>query len=157
MPQEIEKKFLIKADYKPFVVKANHIVQGYLSSAPERTVRIRIKDEKGFLTIKGPTNKSGASRYEWEKQISLKEARELLRLCEPGIIDKTRQIVPASGNLFFEIDEFHGENEGLTVAEIELPHEDFPFEKPTWLGEEVTGNKKYYNSMLTKKPFKSWH
>ncbi len=157
MPQEIEKKFLIKADYKPFVVKANHIVQGYLSSAPERTVRIRIKDEKGFLTIKGPTNKSGASRYEWEKQISLKEARELLRLCEPGIIDKTRQIVPASGSLFFEIDEFHGENEGLTVAEIELPHEDFPFEKPDWLGEEVTGNKKYYNSMLTKKPFKSWH
>ncbi len=157
MSQEIEKKFLIKADYKPFVVKANHIVQGYLSSAPERTVRIRIKDEKGFLTIKGPTNKSGASRYEWEKQISLKEARELLRLCEPGIIDKTRQIVPASGSLFFEIDEFHGENEGLTVAEIELPHEDFPFEKPDWLGEEVTGNKKYYNSMLTKKPFKSWH
>ena len=157
MSQEIERKFLTKADYKPFVIRANHVVQGYLSSVPERTVRVRVREEKAFLTIKGPVNESGTSRYEWEKQIPTKEAEELLRLCEPGIIDKIRQIVPASNGLFFEVDEFHGDNEGLTVAEIELPHEDFPFEKPDWLGEEVTGDKRYYNSMLAKNPFKNWH
>ncbi len=156
MPQEIERKYLVKGDFKSFATKADRIIQGYLSSVPERTVRIRIKDKKGYLTIKGPVNESGASRYEWEKQIPPEEAKELLRLCEPGIIDKTRHIIPASDDLFFEVDEFHGDNEGLTVAEIELPEEDFPFAKPGWLGEEVTGDKRYYNSMLVKNPFKNW-
>jgi len=156
MPQEIERKFLVKGNYKPFVVKEFHIVQGYLSSLPERTVRIRIKNEKGFLTIKGQMNKNGTSRYEWEREIPKKEAEELLRLCEPGIIDKIRQIIPISRELFFEVDEFHGENQGLVVAEIELPSENFPFEKPDWLGKEVTNDKRYYNSMLKKHPFKYW-
>jgi len=147
---------LVKGDYKPFVTKAYRIIQGYLSSVPERTVRVRIKDKKGYLTIKGQVNESGASRYEWEKQIPQKEAQELLNLCEPGIIDKIRHIIPASGGLFFEVDEFHGKNEGLTVAEIELPYESFSFDRPGWLGKEVTGDVRYYNSMLMKKPFKNW-
>ncbi|NOR26974.1 MAG: CYTH domain-containing protein [Lutibacter sp.] len=156
MAQEIERKFLVKGDYKDFVVKKTKIVQGFLSTVPERTVRVRIKGDQGYLTIKGIGNKSGASRYEWEKEITLNEAKELMAICEPGVIDKTRFIVPANNNLFFEVDEFYGENEGLTVAEIELPSEDAAFEKPSWLGEEVTGQVKYYNSMLMKTPFKSW-
>ncbi len=156
MPQEIERKFLVKGDYKSSATKASRIIQGYLSSVPERTVRVRIKDKKGYLTIKGPVNESGASRYEWEKQITTEEAKELLSLCEPGIIDKTRHIIPADNNLFFEVDEFYGDNGGLTVAEIELPDENFSFERPGWLGREVTGDVRYYNSMLMKKPFKNW-
>ena len=156
MPQEIEKKFLVKGDYKSSVTKADRIIQGYLSSVPERTVRVRIKEEKGFLTIKGTVNKSGTSRYEWEMEIPMEEAEELLELCEPGIIDKIRHIVPASGDLFFEVDEFHGDNEGLTVVEIELPDENFSFGSPHWIGKEITGDKRYYNSMLTKNPFKNW-
>ncbi len=156
MLQEIERKFLVKKDYQPFVTKATHIVQGYLSSVPERTVRVRIKDNEGYLTIKGAANESGTSRFEWEREIPVEEAEELLKLCEPGIIDKTRHIIPASDGLFFEVDEFHGENEGLTVAEIELPDENYSFEKPGWLGKEVTGDRRYYNSMLKKHPFRNW-
>jgi len=156
MAQEIEKKFLVKGDFMPLVVKRTRITQGYLSSVPERTVRIRIKGSKGFLTIKGIGNESGASRYEWEKEISIEDAKSLLAICEPGVIDKTRFIVKADGDLVFEVDEFYGENEGLTVAEIELPSEDTEFTKPSWLGEEVTGQVKYYNSMLMKTPFKNW-
>jgi adenylate cyclase len=156
MSQEIERKFLVKGDFKPLVVKQTRIVQGYLSSVPERTVRVRIKGDKGFLTIKGIGNESGASRFEWEKEISVDDAKALLTLCEPGIIDKTRYIVPAGGGLKFEVDEFYGDNDGLTVAEIELPSEDFPFTKPDWLGEEVTGDARYYNSMLMKNPYKNW-
>jgi adenylate cyclase len=156
MAQEIERKFLVKGDFKPFVTKSTRIVQGYLSSVPERTVRVRIKGDKGFLTIKGIGNKSGASRFEWEKEISVDDAKNLLELCEPGIIDKTRYIVPANDGLKFEVDEFYGENEGLTVAEIELPSEDYAFDKPEWLGEEVTGDARYYNSMLMKNPYKNW-
>ncbi len=156
MAQEIERKFLVKGDFMPFVTKQTRITQGYLSSVPERTVRVRIKGDKGFITIKGIGNESGASRYEWEKEISVEEVNELLKLCEPGIIDKTRYIVPASDGLKFEVDEFYGDNDGLTVAEIELPDEDFKFVKPEWLGEEVTGDVKYFNSMLMKNPFKNW-
>ena len=156
MAQEIEKKFLVKGDFKPSVVKETRIVQGYLSSVPERTVRIRVKGEKGFITIKGIGNASGASRFEWEKEIPTTEAKELLELCEPGVIDKTRFIVPADGDLVFEVDEFYGDNDGLTVAEIELPTEETPFTKPEWLGEEVTGDVKYFNSMLMKNPYKNW-
>ncbi|NOQ92659.1 MAG: CYTH domain-containing protein [Flavobacteriaceae bacterium] len=156
MAQEIEKKFLVKGDFKSLVVKETRITQGYLSSVPERTVRVRIKGDKGFMTIKGIGNASGASRYEWEREISIEDANALLAICEPGVIDKTRYIVKADGDLVFEVDEFYGENEGLTVAEIELPSEDTEFSKPEWLGEEVTGDVKYYNSMLMKNPYKSW-
>ncbi len=156
MAQEIERKFLVKGDYKKYVSKETKIVQGFLCTVPERTVRVRIKGDKGFLTIKGIGNKSGASRYEWEKEISLIDAKDLMAICEPGVIDKTRYLVKADGDLIFEVDEFYGENEGLTVAEIELPSEDTEFSKPEWLGTEVTGQVDYYNSMLMKNPYKNW-
>ncbi|GHV35726.1 hypothetical protein FACS1894178_5930 [Bacteroidia bacterium] len=155
MANEIEKKFLVKGDFRPFVVKSTRIVQGYLSSVPERTVRVRIKGDKGFITVKGIGNDSGATRYEWEKEIPAEEANDLLKICEPGVIDKVRHIVP-TGDLKYEVDEFHGENEGLTVAEIELPDENYPFQRAEWLGEEVTGDVRYYNSMLMKNPFTRW-
>ena len=153
--QEIERKFLVKGDYKNIAFASVRIVQGYLSSAPERTVRVRIKGEKGFLTVKGISNASGTTRFEWETEISLEEAQSLLNICEPGVIDKTRYLVEAAPYIY-EIDEFYGENEGLTVAEIELPSEDAVFEKPEWLGEEVTGDVRYYNSMLMKVPYEKW-
>jgi len=155
MNREIERKFLVKGDFKPFVSKETRITQGYLSSVPERTVRVRIKGEKGFLTIKGIGNESGASRYEWEMEIPASEAVELMKICEPGVIDKTRYLVIV-GNHTYEVDEFYGENEGLLVAEVELSSEDEYFEKPEWLGNEVTGEVKYYNSMLMKTPYTKW-
>ncbi len=155
MAQEIERKFLVNGDFKSEVVKQTRIIQGYLSSVPERTVRVRVKGDKGFLTIKGIGSESGASRYEWEKEISVAEAEELLAICEPGVIDKIRYIVK-SGEHSFEVDEFFGENQGLIVAEVELNSEDEAFDKPAWLGEEVTGYTKYYNSMLMKNPYKHW-
>lgn len=155
MAQEVERKFLVTGDFKPEAFNETRITQGYLSSVPERTVRVRIKGTKGILTIKGIGGESGASRYEWEKEISSDEAKELLELCEPGIIDKTRYLVK-HGNHTFEVDEFYGDNEGLVIAEVELTSEDEEFEKPDWLGEEVTGDKRYYNSMLMKTPFKDW-
>jgi len=154
--QEIERKFLIKNDdFKNDVIKATRIIQGYLNSAPERTVRVRIKGEQGFLTIKGISNESGTSRFEWEKEIPVDEAQTLLTLCEAGIIDKTRYLVPC-GEHTYEVDEFYGENLGLTVAEVELNSEDECFERPVWLAEEVTGDIKYYNSMLMKTPYTAW-
>lgn len=155
MAHEIERKFLVKGDFKKFSDKSTRIVQGYLSSVPERTVRVRIKGDKGFLTIKGIGNISGASRYEWEREIPTNEAEELLKICEPGVIDKTRYLVKV-GNHTFEVDEFYGENNGLVLAEIELTDESEKFEKPEWLGDEVTGDTKYYNSMLMKNPFTKW-
>lgn len=153
---EIERKFLVKGDYKKFAIKSYKIAQGFLSSAPERTVRIRIKDALGFITVKGVSNQTGTSRFEWEKEITLKEAEELLAICEPSIIEKIRHIIPTNDNLFFEVDEFMGENTGLLIAEIELPNEHFIFEKPKWLGNEVTGELKYYNSVLSKNPYSNW-
>ena len=156
MAQEIERKFLVKSDdFKKESFKKSKIVQGFLSTVPERTVRIRIKDNQGFITIKGIGNKSGTSRYEWEKEIPVKDAIDLLEISEPGVIDKTRFNVKY-GSHIFEVDEFYGENEGLIVAEIELSSEDEDFVKPTWLGNEVTGEVKYYNTMLMKNPFKNW-
>lgn len=156
MAQEIERKFLVKGAYKKYAITKTKIVQGFLSTVPERTVRVRINDDKGFLTVKGIGNKSGASRYEWEKEISLEDAKDLMAICEPGVIEKTRYLIKAAEDLIFEVDEFYGENEGLTVAEIELPSEDTEFSKPEWLGAEVTGKVNYYNSMLMKNPFKNW-
>ncbi|HAN76308.1 MAG TPA: adenylate cyclase [Bacteroidales bacterium] len=155
MAQEIERKFLVNGEFKQLAVKQTRIIQGYLSSIPERTVRVRVKGDKGFITIKGIGSASGASRYEWEKEIPLEEVQELLKICEPGVIDKTRFLVPA-GKHTFEVDEFYGENEGLVVAEVELSNEADAFEKPVFLGAEVTGDVKYYNSMLMKNPFKKW-
>ena len=152
MAQEIEKKFLVAGDFKPFVKKATRITQGYLSTVPERTVRVRVK---GFITIKGKGSKSGASRFEWEKEIPVAEVLDLLKICEPGVIDKTRYLVDV-GSHTFEVDEFYGDNEGLVVAEVELSDENEEFCRPDWLGEEVTGDKKYYNSMLMKNPYKNW-
>lgn len=155
MAQEIERKFLVDGDFKPYSFKTIRIVQGYLSSVPERTVRIRVKETKGFLTVKGKTDDSGVSRYEWEKEIPVDEAKELLKLCEPGVIDKSRYLVKVGAHVF-EVDEFYGENEGLVIAEIELKSGDEPFEKPEWLGKEVTGDACYYNASLIKSPYKSW-
>jgi adenylate cyclase len=155
MAQEIERKFLVKGEFKNLAKKETRITQGYLSSVPERTVRVRLKGEKGFITIKGIGNESGASRYEWEKEIPTEEVKELLKICEPGVIDKTRFLVEA-GEHTYEVDEFYGDNEGLTVAEVELNSEDEKFDKPEWLGEEVTGDVKYYNSMLMKNPYTKW-
>ena len=155
MAQEIEKKFLVAGDFKPFAKKATRITQGYLSSVPERTVRVRVKGEKGYITIKGIGNQSGASRYEWEKEIPVEEVQELLKICEPGVIDQTRYLVDA-GEHTYEVDEFYGDNDGLTVAEIELSDENEAFDMPEWLGVVVTGDPKYFNSMLMKNPYKNW-
>ena len=155
MAQEIERKFLVKGDFMPFVTKSTHIVQGYLSSVSGRTVRVRIKGDRGFITIKGIGSDSGVSRFEWEKEIPVAEVKELLKICESGIIDKIRHLVPA-GKHTFEVDEFYGDNEGLIVAEVELASENESFEKPAFLGQEVTGDVKYYNSTLIKNPYKKW-
>lgn len=156
MSLEIERKFLVKGDgYKALAESQSRVVQGYICSARGRTVRVRIRQGKGYLTIKGASNVAGTSRYEWEKEISLQEAEELMTLCEPGIIDKVRYLVP-SGDHVFEVDEFHGENEGLVVAEVELADEDEAFVKPDFIAEEVTGDVRYYNSQLMKHPFSAW-
>lgn len=153
---EIERKFLITSeDFKKEAFLQNRIKQGYLSSVPERTVRIRTKGDRAFMTVKGISNNSGMSRFEWEKEISIDEATDLLQLCEKGVIDKTRFEVRI-GKHIFEIDEFYGDNEGLIMAEIELNSENENFEKPNWLGEEVTNDKRYYNSYLSRNPYKTW-
>ncbi|QII71934.1 CYTH domain-containing protein [Apibacter sp. B2966] len=155
MGQEIERKYLITGEFKSKAIKSLQIKQGYLSSIPERTVRVRIQDNQGFLTIKGSNKKNSISRFEWEKEITKEEANELIQLCEVGIIDKKRYIVPF-GNKIIEVDEFYGENEGLILAEIELDDENETIEKPDWLGKEVTDDPRYYNSMLMKNPYKNW-
>ena len=153
---EIERKFLVTSNaFKTEAFSQNKIAQGYLSSVPERTVRVRIKGDKGFVTVKGISSDSGMSRFEWEKEIATDEAENLLKRCEKGIIDKIRFNVKI-GNHTFEVDEFHGENEGLIIAEIELNSENEVFERPNWLGEEVTNDKRYYNSYLSNRPFKNW-
>lgn len=155
MAQEIERKFLVEGDYKSCAYASSRIAQGYLCSDGGRTVRIRIRGDKGYLTIKGPSDQAGISRYEWEKEIPLDEAQELMKLCLPGLIDKTRYLV-RSGNHVFEVDEFYGDNQGLVVAEVELGNEDEPFIKPGFIGKEVTGDRRYYNSSLMKHPYKEW-
>lgn len=153
---EIERKFLVtNSDFIALATAKNRIVQGYLNSDPERTVRIRIKGNKGYLTIKGKGNESGTSRLEWETEIPLIDAEQLLSLCEKGVIDKIRYEIPVENHIY-EVDVFSGENNGLIIAEIELQDETETFSKPNWLGEEVTGNKKYYNAYLSNHPYQSW-
>lgn len=155
MGREIERKFLVRGEYKSQAYASSRIVQGYICSARGRTVRVRIRDTKGYLTIKGASDAAGMSRYEWEREIPLAEAEELMKLCEPGVIDKTRYLVH-SGRHVFEVDEFYGDNQGLVVAEVELASETEPFEKPAFIGREVTGDVRYYNSQLMKHPYAEW-
>ena len=153
---EIERKFLVVGDgYKRQAHASSHIKQGYICSLRGRTVRVRLRDGRGYLTIKGPSFDGGLSRYEFEKEITATEADELFKLCEPGVIDKTRHLV-SSGPHTFEVDEFHGDNEGLVMAEVELSAPDEPFQKPDFIGEEVTGDRRYYNSQLRLHPFTTW-
>ena len=153
---EIERKFLVVSDaYKTQANTKIRIVQGFLNTNPERTVRVRIKGSQGFITVKGKGNASGVSRFEWEKEIPVEEAEQLLKIAEPGSIDKVRYEVKV-GKHTFEIDEFFGDNKGLVVAEVELSAENEIFEKPDWLGVEVSGITKYYNSQLSKNPFTKW-
>jgi len=153
---EIERKFLVRSEgFKTQASKKFRIIQGFLNTHPERTVRIRIRGDRAFLTIKGKSSKNGLTRFEWEKEIPVLEAEELMKLCEPGIIEKMRYLVEIEEHTF-EIDEFFGDNQGLIVAEIELHSENDIFEKPEWLGEEVTGEIRYYNSQLSKNPFINW-
>ena len=154
---ETERKFLVRDDsYKALAVRTIRIKQGYLAHDGGNTVRVRIMDNDCVLTIKG-RSLDGISRPEWEKSIPRQDAEDLLPLCHGGVIDKLRHIVPVPGSKrYFEVDEFYGDNEGLTMAEIELGSPDEAFERPSWLGEEVTGDRRYYNSYLTKVPFKQW-
>jgi len=154
--QEIERKFLVKSDdYKDQASKKTLFIQAYLNTHPERTIRIRISGDSAFMTIKGKSSENGLSRFEWEKEIAVNEAKELLKLCEPGEIQKNRYLVQM-GKHTYEVDEFLEDNEGLVLAEVELKTEEESFEKPGWLGEEVTGNLAYYNSNLIANPYKNW-
>ncbi|WP_428223716.1 CYTH domain-containing protein [Flavobacterium sp.] len=153
---EIERKFLVKNnDFIAQATRQVRIVQGYLSANPERTVRVRIKGDKGYITVKGKSTGSGISRMEWEKEITVAEAEQLLAICEAGVIDKVRHEVPV-GNHLYEVDVFTGDNEGLLLAEVELQEENEWFLKPDWLGEEVSADERFYNAYLSVKPFKYW-
>ena len=153
---EIERKFLITSEaFKKDASSKTLFIQAYLNTHLERTIRIRIQADKAFMTIKGKSSESGVSRYEWEKEIPVDEAQALLKLCEPGKIEKYRYLVPV-GQHIFEVDEFLGDNKGLSIAEVELNSEQEYFLKPEWLGEEVTGQNQYYNSQLILNPYKNW-
>ncbi|NIJ43875.1 CYTH domain-containing protein [Wenyingzhuangia heitensis] len=154
--KEIERKFLVNnLDFIKESFDNNRIEQGYLNSHKQRAVRVRIKNEQGYLTIKGESNQAGTTRFEWEKEIPVSEATQLLGICESGVIRKTRYLVKNNQHTY-EVDVFDGDNKGLIVAEIELSSENEIFTKPSWLGDEVTGQVKYYNSQLSKNPFKNW-
>lgn len=154
---EIERKFLVTGPFKDKAYDATRIQQGYIASGRGRTVRVRVRGDKGYLTIKGPSNLAGLARFEWEKEISVSDAHELMRICEPGIIDKTRYLVKSpDGHHVWEVDEFYGDNEGLVMAEIELNDENESYSKPDFIGLEVTGDRRFYNSHLRQNPYKLW-
>ena len=155
MALEIERKFLVVGEFRDQAYSHSRIRQGYISSGNGKTVRVRIRDDRGYLTIKGPSDQAGLARYEFETEISLSDAEDLMKLCEPGIIDKTRYLV-RSGDHVFEVDEFYGDNEGLVMAEVELHSEDETFRKPAFIGPEVTGDRRYYNAHLRRNPYKLW-
>jgi len=156
MALEIERKFLVlDTSFKHEAFSSSHIRQGYICSGQGRTVRIRIRDTRAYITIKGPSLNGGLSRYEFEQEIPFADAEDLMLLCEPGIIDKTRWLV-TSGRHTFEVDEFHGDNDGLVIAEVELGSEDEAFQKPAFIGQEVTGDRRYYNSHLRRNPYCLW-
>ena len=154
---EIERKFLVVGEFRSQAISSTHIAQGYIASGNGRTVRVRIRGDKGYLTIKGPSNNAGLARFEWEKEIPLEEATALMTICEPGIIQKTRWLVPSEDGIHkWEVDVFEGDNEGLIMAEIELKSEDDTFKKPHFIGPEVTGDRRYYNSHMRRFPYKLW-
>lgn len=142
--------------FKDFATESHRISQGYIAHENGRTVRVRIWDDVAYLTIKGPSFNGGLSRFEWEKEIPAEEGMKLMTVCQGGTVEKTRFIVPVANGKKFEVDVFYGDNEGLVMAEIELGSEDEAFEKPSWLGEEVTGDRRYYNSHLLVNPYKNW-
>lgn len=152
---EIERKFLVKGDWRSEAIGSSRIMQGYIAHENGRTVRIRVRDEKAVLTIKGPSDAAGMSRFEWEREISMEDAVDLMSICQGGFIDKVRYIVPFEGHTF-EVDEFAGANQGLVMAEVELGSEDEAFARPEWLGDEVTGDRRYYNSHLLGYPYCMW-
>lgn len=157
MSQEIERKFIVKGDFKALASSSTHIIQGYICSERGRTVRVRIRDEKAYLTIKGPSDEKGMSRYEFEREIPMADAREMMKLCVGGVIDKRRYLVPSPDGVHtFEVDEFYGDNEGLVMAEVELHQEDEPYTGVSFLGKEVTGDIRFYNTFLMKNPYKNW-
>lgn len=157
MSLEIERKFLVVGEFHDQAFHSSHIMQGYIASGKGRTVRVRIRDDKGYLTIKGPSDAAGLARYEFEQEIKLSDALDLMRICEPGIIDKTRYLVKSpDGRHTFEVDEFHGDNEGLIMAEVELGSETEEFARPDFIGQEVTGDRRYYNSHMRSYPYKMW-
>ena len=154
---ETERKFLVVGEFKSQSYNATRIQQGYIASNNGRTVRVRIRGDKGYLPIKGPSGLKGITRYEFDTEIPLDDARELMEICEPGIIDKTRYLVKSpDGRHTWEIDEFYGDNEGLVLAEVELSHESEEFLKPDFIGREVTGDRRFYNSHMRSYPFKLW-
>ena len=154
---EIERKFIVIGEFKSLATSSTHIAQGYIASGNGRTVRVRIRGDKGYLTIKGPSDKAGLARFEWEKEIPLAEAKALMKICEPGIIEKTRWLVPAEdGKHTWEVDVFEGDNAGLIMAEIELESETDQFKKPDFIGPEVTGDRRFYNSHMRRYPYKMW-
>ncbi len=153
---EIERKFLILGDdYKRQSFSSSRIIQGYICRDHGRTVRVRRRGDKAYLTIKSSSEDGGLSRYEFEKEITIDEADHLFKICEPGIVDKIRYLVRC-GSHIFEIDEFYGANEGLVLGEVELGSVDEEFEKPDFLGVEVTGDHRFYNSYLSRNPFSLW-
>lgn len=154
MAEEIERKYMVVGEYKELAHTSIHIIQGYIASG-RRTVRVRITDRKAWLTIKGPSRDGGLSRYEWEKEIEAREALELMQLAEGAIIEKVRHLVEYEGHTF-EVDEFMGDNLGLVVAEVELNNIDEQVTLPHWIGREVTGEKRYYNSHLRSYPYSAW-
>lgn len=154
---EIERKFLVKQEgrkWREMAISSSHIQQGYIDTKGA-TVRIRRRDQKAYLTIKGPS-KDGIGRYEFEKEILLEEALNLMLLCHGGFIDKTRYLVPMPDGHVFEVDEFHGDNDGLVIAEVELGSNDEAYDTPEFIDREVTGDKRYYNSHLLANPYKLW-
>ena len=153
---EIERKFLVKNDdFKSEAKRIHKIRQGYLNSDKNRAVRVRVADDIGYLTIKGKSNASGTTRFEWEKEIPVTEAEQLLLLCEPSLLEKNRYIIE-HGNHTYEVDVFFGVNDGLIIAEVELQDENEFFSRPDWLGKEVTGDPKFYNIALSKTPYSDW-
>lgn len=154
MATEIERKFLVVGEYKHLAQTSTLLIQGYIASG-RRTVRVRISDERAWLTIKGSSQDGGLSRFEWEKEIDGAEARELLTLAEGALIEKRRYLVEHEGHTF-EVDEFYGQNEGLTIAEVELNDVTEEFHRPEWLGREVTGERRFYNSHLRSHPYSEW-
>jgi CYTH domain-containing protein len=152
---EIERKFKVVGDFCKEATGLRRITQGYICAEQDRTVRVRMAGDEAFLTIKGPSDEKLRTRYEFEQKIPAADAQELIKLCTTGIIDKVRHYIP-HGRHVWEVDVFHGDNEGLVIAEIELSSENETFELPSWVGDEVTDDKRYYNAMLSRMPYKLW-